>query len=81
VILTNCLILYDTIRLFICFKGATHLGHSFDRIYATQMLQYQSLAVISTITTKHKAVIAYAGNDALADKHKVVCKTHFRIRI
>ena len=35
------------------FKCATHLGHSLDRIYATQMLQYQSRAVTSTISTKH----------------------------
>jgi len=44
------------------------------------MLQYQSRAVTSTISTKHKAVIAYAGNGALADKHKVACKKHFRMR-
>ena len=44
------------------------------------MLQYQSRAVTSPISTKHKAVIAYAGNGALADKHKVACKKHFRMR-
>ena len=62
------------------FKSATHLGHSLDRTYATHMLQYQSRAVTSTISTKHKAVIAYAGNGALADKHKVACKKYFRMR-
>jgi len=50
------------------FQGATHQGHSLDRIYATEALQYQLRAITSSISTNHKAVIACAGNYVLVDQ-------------
>ena len=62
------------------FQGATHLGHSLDRIYASEILQYQSRAITPTIPTNHKAVIAYTKHNTLVDHNKVSCKKTFRAR-
>ena len=56
------------------FQGATRQGHSLDRIYATEALQYQSRAITFSISTNHKAVIACAGNYVLVDHNNVTCK-------
>jgi len=62
------------------FQGASHQGHSLDRIYATEALQYQSRAITSFISTSHKAVIACVGNYVLVNHNKVTCKKEFRMR-
>jgi len=67
--------------LHILFDGITHAGHCLDRIYCSELLpDYQCKAVLSTIATSHKAVIAYANSCNITDLHKVNTKQQFRMR-
>jgi len=67
--------------LHILFDGITHAGHCLDRIYCSELLpDYQCKAVLSTIATSHKAVIACANSCNITDLHKVNTKQQFRMR-
>jgi len=39
------------------FSGATHTGHCLDRIYSSEPVTCNSKAVLSTISTSHRAVV------------------------
>ena len=40
------------------FLGPTHAGHNLDRIYASENVYPYSRAIDSSVSTKHKAVVA-----------------------
>ena len=59
--------------------GATHAGHSLDRVYSSVPLDSYSKAVLSTISTSHKAVIISPRNN-IKDLHKVKTQHQYRRR-
>ena len=61
------------------FFGATHAGHSLDRVYSSVPLDSYSKAVLSTISTSHKAVIISPRNN-IKDLHKVKTQHQYRRR-
>jgi hypothetical protein len=46
------------------FEGPTHAGHPLDRIYASEKLFYSCVAITSTVSTKHAAVLSHSVADS-----------------
>jgi hypothetical protein len=52
-------------------KEPTHCGHYLDRLYTTLPLYSMTKVVLSTVTTKHRAIVAAADILSLVDRNKV----------
>ena len=56
------------------FFGVTHAGHCLDRVYCSEPVQCNSKAVLSTISTSHRAVVVSASqtiSDLRKEKHNI----------
>ena len=56
------------------FSGATHAGHCLDRIYCSEPVICNSKAVLSTISTSHRAVVVSASHTSDINKKSIICQ-------
>ena len=61
------------------FSGATHAGHFLDRIYCSEPIMCNSKAVLSTISTSHRAVVVSASH-TISDLRKAKSQHQYRTR-